>query len=49
MAKAAANDNFFDPWKALSDNEVTRLGKLLADLKETNLKIVGENRGESFF
>ena len=43
-AEVATDNNFFGPWKALSDDEGTRFGELLSGLKETNLKIVEENR-----
>ena len=45
-AEVATNHNFFEPWKTLTDVEVTQLGELLANLKETNLKIAGENKAE---
>ena len=45
-AEVATDNNFFAPWKVLSDDEVARLGELLKDLKETNLKIAKENKTE---
>ena len=38
-AEAVTDANYFAPWKALSDDEVTRLGQLLTGLKAINLKI----------
>lgn len=35
------NAFYFSPWNVLSDDDLELLGELLADLKETNLKIVG--------
>lgn len=40
--EAITDTNYFAPWKALSDDEITRLGELLSGLKATNLKIMGE-------
>ncbi|MCK5793444.1 MAG: hypothetical protein KAH12_01975 [Anaerolineales bacterium] len=39
-AEAVTNENYFRPWKVLTDSELTRLGDLLEELKETNLKMV---------
>jgi len=39
-AEAATNENYFGPWKVLTDSELDRLGGLLEELKETNLKMV---------
>lgn len=38
-AEEDTNAFYFDPWKALSDQELDRLGGLLSELKETNLKL----------
>jgi len=43
-AEADTNTNFFKPWKALSDDELVRLGELLTGLKEINLKLPEENQ-----
>lgn len=43
-AEAATDKNYFGPWKALSNDEVSRMGELLEELKETNLKIMEENK-----
>ncbi len=45
-AEAQTNNNFFTPWEKLTDDEVKNLGELLANLKETNLKIIEENKAE---
>ncbi len=39
-AEGATEQNYFGPWKVLSDDELKRLGELLTALKETNLKLV---------
>ena len=39
-AEAATNENYFGPWNVLTDSELDRLGELLEELKETNLKMV---------
>ena len=44
--EAATDENFFGPWKILTDDEVTRLGELLTELKEINLMIAEENKTE---
>ena len=41
-AEAITDTNYFAPWKALSEDEIARLGELLTGLKEINLKIAGE-------
>ncbi|MCD6425479.1 MAG: hypothetical protein J7L35_08215 [Anaerolineales bacterium] len=38
-AEAVTNENYFRPWKVLTDSELDRLGALLEELKETNLKM----------
>ena len=43
-AEDKTNQNFFDPWKVLSNEELTRLGELLNELKETNTRIAEENK-----
>jgi ribosomal protein S19E (S16A) len=43
-AEAQTNTNYFAPWKVLSDEELTRLEDLLAELKGINLKIVETNQ-----
>jgi len=45
-AEADTNNNFFAPWQILTDDEVTRLGELLNELRETNFKIVEANKQE---
>lgn len=39
-AEAATNEYYFGPWIVLTDPELARLGELLEELKETNLKMV---------
>ena len=39
-AEAATNENYFGPWKVLTDSELDRIGDLLEELKEINLKMV---------
>jgi len=39
-AEAVTNENYYRPWKVLTDSELTRIGDLLKELKETNLKMV---------
>jgi len=39
-AEDTTNQNYFRPWKVLSDDELKRMGELLTDLKETNLKLM---------
>jgi len=39
-AEAATNENYFKSWKVLTDSELDRLGELLEELKESNLKMV---------
>lgn len=41
-AEEATNQNYFGPWKVLSDDELIRLGELLTALKEKNLKLIPE-------
>ena len=43
-AEAATDKNYFGPWKVLSNDEISRMGELLEELKETNLKIMEENK-----
>ncbi len=43
-AEAVTDANYFAPWAALSDDEVTRLGELLTGLKATNLKIMEKKK-----
>ena len=45
-AEVATDDNFFAPWKILTDDEVTRLGELLTELKKITLKFAEENKTE---
>ena len=45
-AEEATDRNYFSPWQVLTDEEVDRLGELLSELKETNLKIAEENQVE---
>jgi len=45
-AEVATDNNYFAPWKVLTDKEVTRLGELLSELKEINLKITEENQAK---
>ena len=45
-AEDKTNENHFSPWKVLTDDELTKLGQLLNDLKETNNKIAEENKTE---
>ena len=44
-AESQTDVKYFAPWKVLKDNELNRLGELLQELKETNLKIAEENKG----
>mgnify|MGYP001816430352 CR=1 FL=1 len=39
-AEADTNKNYFGPWKVLTDSELDRLGDLLEELKETNIKMI---------
>ena len=39
-AEEATNAYYFGPWKALSDEELSRLSDLLTSLKKTNLKLM---------
>ena len=39
-AEQDTNDLYFGPWEVLSDDDLDLLGELLAELKETNLKLV---------
>lgn len=39
-AETATDSNFFAPWQTLTDAELTKLGHLLNELNQTNLKIV---------
>ena len=39
-AEEATNDNYFGPWNVLTNSELSKLGDLLEELKETNLKLV---------
>ena len=41
-AEDKTNENHFSPWKVLTDDELVKLGELLNELKETNIKIVEE-------
>ena len=41
-AETQTDTNYFSPWKALTDEEVNRLGELLNELKGINLKIAEE-------
>ena len=43
-AEAATDANFFGPWDVLTDEEFARLGELLDELKETNIKIAEKNK-----
>jgi DNA-binding PadR family transcriptional regulator len=43
-AEAATDAHFFGPWGALTDDEFARLGELLKELKETNIKIAEQNK-----
>jgi len=45
-AEQATDRNYFDPWKALSDDELNRLADLLTALKEANLKIMPPDDAE---
>jgi len=45
-AEDETNKIYFGAWKVLSDDEVKRLGELLATLKETNLKLIPEDDAE---
>ncbi len=45
-AEADTNTNYFKPWEALSEEEINRLGDLLSELKEINLKLVEELNAE---
>ena len=45
-AEDKTNENHFGPWKVLTDDELTKLGELLNELKETNLKIAEDNKTE---
>jgi len=45
-SEAVTDKNFFGPWKTLSDDELARLGELLTDLKEINLKLSEANKAE---
>lgn len=45
-AEDATNENFFTPWKSLSDDELAKLEELLSELKETNIKISEEYKSE---
>ncbi|HSG41876.1 MAG TPA: MarR family winged helix-turn-helix transcriptional regulator [Anaerolineales bacterium] len=45
-AEDATNENFFTPWKSLSDDELAKLEELLGKLKEINEKIVEESKTE---
>jgi len=42
-AEETTNQNYFGPWKVLSDDDVKRLGELLTALKETNLELMPED------
>lgn len=42
QAEDQTNANYFSPWKALTDEEVDRLGQLLQELKEINLEMAEE-------
>jgi hypothetical protein len=43
-AETVTNENFFAPWKSLSDDELAKLDELLNELKGINQKIVEENK-----
>lgn len=43
-AEETTNQNYFGPWKVLSDEELLRLGELLTNLKATNLKLMPEDQ-----
>ena len=45
-AESQTDANYFGPWGALTDDEISRLGELLQELKEINLKIVEENKAK---
>lgn len=45
-AEADTNKNFFTPWQVLTDDEITKLGELLNELKEINIKIMEANKQE---
>ena len=45
-AEADTNSNYFKPWEALSEEEINRLGDLLSELKEINLKLAEELNAE---
>lgn len=39
-AEEETNTTYFNPWEVLTEGEVDRLGELLSELKETNLRLV---------
>ncbi len=43
-AEETTNQNYFGPWKVLRDEELLRLGELLKNLKETNHKMMPEEK-----
>lgn len=45
-AEAETDKNFYGPWASLSDDELTKLEKLLSELKEINIRIAEENKSE---
>ena len=45
-AEDATNENFFTPWKSLSDDELAKLETLLGELKEINIKLAEESKSE---
>jgi len=45
-AETATDNHYFAPWQVLSGDELKRLGELLNELRETNLKIAEENKKE---
>ena len=47
QAEDQTNTNYFSPWKALTDEEVDRLGELLQELKEINLEMAEERESET--
>ncbi|HSM70728.1 MAG TPA: MarR family winged helix-turn-helix transcriptional regulator [Anaerolineales bacterium] len=43
-AEAATDANFFGPWEVLTDDEFSRLGELLDELKKTNIKFAEQTK-----
>jgi len=45
-AETATDNNFFGPWQALNDAELTKLGELISELNQTNRKITESNKAK---